>query len=211
MMLNNHSLDIFHRILQLKTFHTLYLAFQFHWFQFNQHTDDTPHNMSCMMIVTVPLNRCRFDLNLYGWYLIGENGMMCFLFVCLFFSLYSSRCDVFFFFEHSKYTWIRFTHFIATTKIVYVFLYFVYAYFSFLIFVFLSLSLSLVETMRRCRFFFNVFGLELPDYLSCHQFSDSNNPDICVGNKQMRDAYNRALKPGNKNKRFKSLYILRSS
>lgn len=51
--------------------------------------------------------------------------------------------------------------------------------------------------MRRCRFFFNVFGLELPDYLSCHQFSDSNNPDICVGQKQMRDAYNRALKPGN--------------
>lgn len=53
-----------------------------------------------------------------------------------------------------------------------------------------------IETMRRCRFFFNVFGLELPDYLSCHQFSDSNNPDICVGQKQMRDAYNRALKPG---------------
>ncbi|XP_055306717.1 uncharacterized protein LOC129571008, partial [Sitodiplosis mosellana] len=52
-----------------------------------------------------------------------------------------------------------------------------------------------METMRRCRFFFNVFGLELPDYLSCHQFSDSNNPDICVGQKQMRDAYNRALKP----------------
>lgn len=50
--------------------------------------------------------------------------------------------------------------------------------------------------MRRCRFFFNVFGLELPDYLSCHQFSDSNNPEICVGQKQMRDVYNRALKPG---------------
>lgn len=50
--------------------------------------------------------------------------------------------------------------------------------------------------MRRCRFFFNVFGLELPDYLSCHQFSDSNNPDICVGQKQMRDIYSRALKPG---------------
>lgn len=58
------------------------------------------------------------------------------------------------------------------------------------------------ETMRRCRFFFNVFGLELPDYLSCHQFSDSNNPDICVGQKQMRDAYNRALKPGNAHKYF---------
>lgn len=60
--------------------------------------------------------------------------------------------------------------------------------------------------MRRCRFFFNVFGLELPDYLSCHQFSDSNNPEICVGNKQMRDAYNRALKPGKEN-RYKLVSI----
>lgn len=50
--------------------------------------------------------------------------------------------------------------------------------------------------MRRCRFFFNVFGLELPEYLTCSTFADSNNPDICVGQKQMRDVYNRALKPG---------------
>lgn len=50
--------------------------------------------------------------------------------------------------------------------------------------------------MRRCQFFFNVFGLELPEYLSCSQFIDSNNPEICVGQRQMRDAYNRALKPG---------------
>lgn len=61
--------------------------------------------------------------------------------------------------------------------------------------------------MRRCRFFFNVFGLELPDYLSCHQFSDSNNPDICVGQKQMRDAYNRSLKPGNKTKSYLKIVI----
>lgn len=62
--------------------------------------------------------------------------------------------------------------------------------------------------MRRCRFFFNVFGLELPDYLSCHQFSDSNNPDICVGQKQMRDSYTRALKPGKhyEYKRMKCIY-----
>lgn len=49
--------------------------------------------------------------------------------------------------------------------------------------------------MRRCQFFFNVFGLELPEYLSCDQFADSKNPDICVGQKQMRDAYQRQLKP----------------
>lgn len=62
------------------------------------------------------------------------------------------------------------------------------------------------ETMRRCRFFFNVFGLELPDYLSCNQFTDSNNPDICVGQKQMREAYNRALKPG----KFKEFFAASS-
>lgn len=51
------------------------------------------------------------------------------------------------------------------------------------------------EMMRRCQFFFNVFGLELPEYLSCDQFADSKNPDICVGQKQMREAYQRQLKP----------------
>lgn len=50
--------------------------------------------------------------------------------------------------------------------------------------------------MRRCGFFIEVFNLELPDYLSCNQFTDSSNPEICVGHKQMREAYNRALKPG---------------
>lgn len=50
--------------------------------------------------------------------------------------------------------------------------------------------------MRRCGFFFGVFNLELPDYLSCNQFTDSGNPDICVGQKQIREAYGRALKPG---------------
>lgn len=54
-----------------------------------------------------------------------------------------------------------------------------------------------IEMMRRCNFFFNVFGLEIPDYLECSQFTDSNNPDICIGQRQIRESYNRALKPGN--------------
>lgn len=44
-----------------------------------------------------------------------------------------------------------------------------------------------VETMRRCGFFFDVFGLELPEYLSCKLFSDSPNPDECVGGKEMKE------------------------
>lgn len=50
--------------------------------------------------------------------------------------------------------------------------------------------------MRRCGFFFGVFSLELPDYLKCSQLVDSSNPDLCVGQKQIKEAYNRALKPG---------------
>lgn len=51
-----------------------------------------------------------------------------------------------------------------------------------------------METMRRCGFFFDVFGLELPEYLTCKLFSDSTNPDECVGNKEMRELKTR--KPG---------------
>lgn len=41
--------------------------------------------------------------------------------------------------------------------------------------------------MRRCGFFFDVFGLELPEYLSCKLFSDSSNPEECVGGKEMKE------------------------
>lgn len=51
-----------------------------------------------------------------------------------------------------------------------------------------------METMRRCGFFFDVFGLELPEYLTCKLFADSINPDECVGNKEMRELKTR--KPG---------------
>jgi atrial natriuretic peptide-converting enzyme len=50
--------------------------------------------------------------------------------------------------------------------------------------------------MRRCGFFFDVFGLELPEYLTCNLFAESQNPDECVGAKEVREAQKRAQKPG---------------
>lgn len=44
-----------------------------------------------------------------------------------------------------------------------------------------------VETMRRCGFFFDVFGLELPEYLNCKLFTDSMDADECVGGKEMKE------------------------
>lgn len=46
------------------------------------------------------------------------------------------------------------------------------------------------ETMKRCGFFFDVFGLELPEYLTCKLFSDSENPEECVGGKEVKDLKN---------------------
>jgi atrial natriuretic peptide-converting enzyme len=40
--------------------------------------------------------------------------------------------------------------------------------------------------MRRCGFFFDVFGLELPDYFTCKLFNDPPYTD-CVGGKEMRE------------------------
>jgi hypothetical protein len=57
-------------------------------------------------------------------------------------------------------------------------------------------SLVIIETMRRCGFFFDVFGLELPEYLTCNLFAESQNPDECVGAKEVREAQKRAQKPG---------------
>jgi atrial natriuretic peptide-converting enzyme len=44
-----------------------------------------------------------------------------------------------------------------------------------------------LETMRRCGFFFDVFGLELPEYLHCKLFIDSLDSDECVGGKEMKE------------------------
>lgn len=41
--------------------------------------------------------------------------------------------------------------------------------------------------MRRCGFFFDVFGLELPEYLSCKLFSDSPFSEECVGGKEIKE------------------------
>ncbi|XP_069964647.1 uncharacterized protein Corin isoform X2 [Bactrocera oleae] len=43
------------------------------------------------------------------------------------------------------------------------------------------------ETMRRCGFFFDVFGLSLPEYLNCKLFKDFENPEDCVGLDQVRE------------------------
>lgn len=43
-----------------------------------------------------------------------------------------------------------------------------------------------IETMRRCGFFFDVFGLELPDYFSCKLFIESQNSEECVGGREMK-------------------------
>lgn len=64
--------------------------------------------------------------------------------------------------------------------------------------------------MRRCGFFFDVFGLELPEYITCKYstkkivmkshlksffcsgkiFSDSDNSEECVGGKEVRELKN---------------------
>ncbi|XP_065369118.1 uncharacterized protein Corin [Calliphora vicina] len=44
------------------------------------------------------------------------------------------------------------------------------------------------ETMRRCGFFFDVFGLSLPEYLNCKLFKDFESPDDCVGLEQVQNA-----------------------
>lgn len=48
-----------------------------------------------------------------------------------------------------------------------------------------------LETMRRCGFFFDVFGLELPEYLHCKLFTDSLDPEECVGGREMKEWKNR--------------------
>lgn len=51
------------------------------------------------------------------------------------------------------------------------------------------------ETMRRCGFFFGVFGLELPEYLTCKIFGESEDPEECIGRKEMQEAKIRADHP----------------
>ncbi|XP_075168916.1 corin serine peptidase isoform X2 [Haematobia irritans] len=43
------------------------------------------------------------------------------------------------------------------------------------------------ETMRRCGFFFDVFGLSLPEYLNCKLFKDFESPEECVGFEEVQN------------------------
>lgn len=52
------------------------------------------------------------------------------------------------------------------------------------------------ETMRRCGFFLEVFGLSMPDYLQCEIFPESTDTDVCLGNREVKEARFRAAKPG---------------
>ncbi|XP_037034832.1 atrial natriuretic peptide-converting enzyme isoform X2 [Bradysia coprophila] len=52
-----------------------------------------------------------------------------------------------------------------------------------------------IETTHRCGFFFDVFGLGLPDYLNCKILTDSNDPDVCIGFKEVQQAKIRAQRP----------------
>ncbi|XP_062543305.1 uncharacterized protein LOC134210895 [Armigeres subalbatus] len=54
-----------------------------------------------------------------------------------------------------------------------------------------------IETMRRCSFFFDVFGLELPDYLHCQLFGDSidANQNECVGMAEYKESKLREKRP----------------
>lgn len=62
---------------------------------------------------------------------------------------------------------------------------------------FVLLFRSFPETTHRCGFFFDVFGLGLPDYLNCKILTDSNDPDVCIGLKEVQQAKIRAQRPSN--------------
>lgn len=68
-----------------------------------------------------------------------------------------------------------------------------------------------LETMRRCGFFFDVFGLELPEYLHCKLFTDSVDPEECVGGREMKEWKNRkpscAEFPCDKNRCISTKYV----
>ncbi|KAG7310298.1 hypothetical protein JYU34_003053 [Plutella xylostella] len=51
------------------------------------------------------------------------------------------------------------------------------------------------ETMRRCGFFLEVFGLSMPEYLQCEIFPESADTDVCLGNREVKEARFRAAKP----------------
>lgn len=55
---------------------------------------------------------------------------------------------------------------------------------------------DLSETVRRCGFFLDVFGLTFPDYLQCDIFTESTDPNVCIGHQEVIEAEKRAARPG---------------
>ncbi|XP_058062614.1 uncharacterized protein LOC131212675 [Anopheles bellator] len=52
------------------------------------------------------------------------------------------------------------------------------------------------ETMRRCSFFFDVFGLELPEYLRCEVFNNAaSDQEECVGMAEYKESMIRSRRP----------------
>ncbi|KAL1492648.1 hypothetical protein ABEB36_010876 [Hypothenemus hampei] len=51
------------------------------------------------------------------------------------------------------------------------------------------------ETKRRCGFFLDVFGLTLPKFLDCNMFPEYSDPDMCVGEAEMKQEKQREAKP----------------
>nr|XP_018913132.1 PREDICTED: atrial natriuretic peptide-converting enzyme isoform X1 [Bemisia tabaci] len=51
------------------------------------------------------------------------------------------------------------------------------------------------ETIRRCGFFLEVFGLTLPDYLDCKMFPESTNPETCIGHRETELEFIRSQRP----------------
>ncbi|CAG9759817.1 unnamed protein product [Ceutorhynchus assimilis] len=52
-----------------------------------------------------------------------------------------------------------------------------------------------LETKRRCGFFLDVFGLTLPKYLECDLFPESPDPNICIGQAEVKAVKFRESKP----------------
>ena len=53
-----------------------------------------------------------------------------------------------------------------------------------------------LETWKRCKFFVDVFALKFPDEMSrCEKLPISNDPEVCVGRKEVSEAITRSKKP----------------
>lgn len=70
-----------------------------------------------------------------------------------------------------------------------------------------NVTFSPTETMRRCGFFLEVFGLTMPDYLQCDIFPESTDTDVCLGNREVTEGRFRDAMPGKWETINQKLYI----